>query len=137
MPRHPLCRPLALLILALLLSVPTLAAEIRFEQSCAAGGKAALIFAAAPLETMTELPFRVLLTDPDGKSIDDAVIRLDLDMPAMPMPPNQPKALWHQDAYHGLAIFTMAGEWSAELQITRPGQMPETVGFNLGVVRMK
>ncbi|MDT8440334.1 MAG: FixH family protein [Desulfuromonadales bacterium] len=130
-------RPLALLIIALLLAAPSLAGETRFEQERADGGKALLIFARSPLETMTEVPFRVVLTDPAGNAIADADLRLDLDMPAMPMPPNKPQALWQNDAYHGVAIFTMAGEWTADLQIARPGQAAETIGFNLGVVRMK
>lgn len=134
---HRLYRPLALLILPLLLTVPALAGETRFEQERADGGTAVLIFARSPLETMTEVPFRVTLTDPAGRAVVDAGLRLDLDMPAMPMPPNKPQAFWRDDAYHGLAIFTMAGEWTADLQIEQPGRALETVHFNLGVVRMK
>jgi len=126
-----------LLLIVLLIVSPAGAEESRFEQSLPAGGSAVLTLAANPLETMTEVPFRIVLTDASGSAITEATVSLDLYMPAMPMPPNEPKALWNNGAYHGLAIFTMAGEWRALIKIGRSGQEPIEVDFNLGVVRMK
>ena len=127
-----------LLLLPLLLIVsPAWSAESRFEQPLPAGGSAVITLAASPLQTMTEVPFRIVLTDASGSAITEATVSLDLYMPAMPMPPNEPKALWNNGAYHGLAIFTMAGEWGALMKIGRSGQKSVEVDFNLGVVRMK
>lgn len=128
---------LLLLLLLLLLASTAWSAESRFEQPLPAGGSAVLALAASPLETMSEVPFKIVLTDAGGAAITEATISLDLYMPAMPMPPNEPKAIWNNGAYHGLAIFTMAGEWGALMKIIRTGQEPVEVDFNLGVVRMK
>ena len=101
------------------------------------GGTAVLTIAANPLQTMTETPFSVILTGGTGKVIADAAVSLRLVMPAMAMPLNNPKALWQDDAYQGIATFTMAGEWNAIMLIQLPGHDVLDLTFKLGQVQMK
>lgn len=119
------------------LSVAAFAAETRLEKAMPEGGTAVLTFAANPLQTMTETPFTVVLTGGTGKVLADAAVSLRLVMPAMAMPLNNPKALWQDDAYQGIAIFTMAGEWNAIMLIQRPGYDVLDLTFKLGQVQMK
>lgn len=119
------------------LSVAAFAAETRLEKAMPEGGTAVLTFAANPLQTMTETPFTVEITGGTGKVLADAAVSLRLVMPAMAMPLNNPKALWQDDAYQGIAIFTMAGEWNAIMLIQRPGYDVLDLTFKLGQVQMK
>lgn len=119
------------------LTSAALATETRLEKAMPEGGKAVLTFAAKPLVTMTEIPFTVQLTGGTGKVFADAKVSLRLLMPAMAMPLNNPKALWQDKAYHGQAIFTMAGEWNAIMIIQRPGHDVIDLTFKLGEVQMK
>ena len=130
---------LTTLFICFLLSFSTaaFAAEIRLEKAIPKGGIAILTFAAEPLLTMTETPFTVKLTGSTGKVFSDAAVSLHLMMPAMAMPPNNPKALWLEDSYQGQAIFTMAGEWNAIMIIQRPGHDVIDLTFKLGQVQMK
>jgi hypothetical protein len=118
------------------LAVSAFAAEIRLEKAMPGGGKATLTFA-APLLTMTETPFSIELIGGTGKVFSDAAVSLRLLMPAMAMPLNNPKAPWKEQAYHGTAVFTMAGEWQAIMIIQRPGHDVIDLTFNLGEVLMK
>ena len=129
---------LATLFICCLLSLPVsvLAAEVRQEKAMPEGGKAVLTLT-APLLTMTETPFTVELIGGTGKVLADAAISLRLVMPAMAMPLNSPKAIWREGAYHGTAVFTMAGEWDAIMIIQRPGHDVVDLTFNLGEVQMK
>jgi hypothetical protein len=86
---------------------------------------------------MTETPFSIELIGGTGKVFSDAAVSLRLLMPAMAMPLNNPKALWKEQAYHGTAVFTMAGEWQAIMIIQRPGHDVVDLTFNLGEVLMK
>ncbi|MDD2921858.1 MAG: FixH family protein [Anaerolineales bacterium] len=77
--------------------------------------------------------FDVTLTDLDGKSIDDAVISLDLTMPSMWMPPNKPAMEFVSDGkYHAEAPFTMRGGWRIEVIITRGGTA-QSAFFDVGL----
>ncbi len=129
---------LAILFICCLLSLPVsvLAAEMRQEKALPEGGKAVLTFA-APLLTMTKTPFTVELIGGTGKVLADAAVSLRLVMPAMTMPLNNPKAIWQEGAYHGTAVFTMAGEWEAIMIIQRPGHDVVDLTFKLGEVQMK
>ena len=127
-----------ILCLGLLLSLPAAAAAAtRLVKAMPDGGEAILTLAAAPLLTMTETPFSVELIGGTGTIIRDAAVSLQLTMPAMPMPPNNPKAPWKEGAYRGTAVFTMAGEWVATLLVQRPGHDMITLDFTLGQVLMK
>jgi hypothetical protein len=118
-------------------SISAFAVETSIEKAIPDGGTAVLTFTNDPLLTMTETPFTVNLTGSTGKVFSDAAVSLRLMMPAMAMPPNNPKALWQDDAYQGLAIFTMAGEWNAIMIIQRPGHDVIDLTFKLGQVQMK
>ncbi len=77
--------------------------------------------------------FDVTLTDVNGTTIDDASISLDLTMPAMRMPPNQPVMEFVSDgSYHVTAYYTMRGWWRIEVIITR-GSEKQSVFFDLGL----
>lgn len=84
-----------------------------------------------PTADMSE--FTVTLTDTAGQAINDATIALDLTMPAMHMPPNQPNLPSDSDGkYSGTAPFTMRGWWRIEVIITRGGQT-QSVFFDVGL----
>jgi hypothetical protein len=117
--------------------ISAFAAETRLEKAMPEGGKVVLTFAAAPLLTMTETPFTVELAGATGKTLTDAAVSLQLVMPAMSMPLNNPKAYWKEGAYRGSAVFTMAGEWNVIMIIQRPGHDVVDLIFNLGEVLMK
>jgi len=77
--------------------------------------------------------FDVTLTDANGKAIDDATITLNLTMPSMWMPPNQPAMEFVSDGkYHTTAPFTMRGEWRIEVVITRGGAK-QSAFFDVGL----
>lgn len=126
-----------LIIFAFCGSVAVFAAETKFEVPAFENGKARLIFADAPLKTMTETPFTIILTDGAGDEITDATLQISMDMPAMPMPPNNPAAGWDGDAYRGDAIFTMAGAWKITVDIERQGFAENSVVFEIEQVMMK
>ena len=129
-------RTLLVVLMMVAFSVPAFA-ETRLEKPVFGSGKLVLAFAANPLVTMTETPFSITITGPSGKMIKDAKLSLSLDMPAMPMPPNHPKATYLDDAYHGVAVFTMAGAWQVFINVQRPGYDQEQVVFDLEKVMMK
>ena len=124
-------------MLFLAFAVAASAAETRMEKTSPGGSKVVVTFAGAPLKTMTETPFKIELTGPSDKVIEDARFNISLDMPAMPMPPNHPKVTWKGDAYHGVAVFTMAGAWQVFVNIQRPGYDQEQVVFDIEEVLMK
>ena len=113
------------------------AAETPIETEMTDGGKAVIVFASSPLQAMTEIPFTIELKNNAGEMIKDAELALDLTMPFMPMPPNNPKAVWQDNAYRGTAIFTMAGAWQVNVEINRPGVETEKIIFDIEMVIMK
>jgi hypothetical protein len=77
--------------------------------------------------------FDITLTDVNGKAINDASISLNLTMPSMWMPPNQPAMEFVSDGkYHATAPFTMRGGWRIEVIITR-GSEKQSVFFDVGM----
>ena len=83
--------------------------------------------------TVGQGEFDVTLTDVNGQAIDDASISLDMTMPAMRMPPNQPVMEFAADGrYHATAYYTMRGWWRIEVIITRGGET-QSVFFDLGL----
>jgi len=79
------------------------------------------------------IAFDVTLTDLNGKAINDATITLDLTMPSMWMPPNQPAMEFISDGkYHTSAPFTMRGGWRIEVIITRGGEK-QSAFFDIGL----
>jgi hypothetical protein len=118
-------------------AVNATAAETRIETTLANGGNATIVFADSPLKTMTETPFAIELYEASGDVINDAELALDLTMPFMPMPPNKPNAAWQGNAYHGIAIFTMAGAWQVNVEIKRSDSEMEKIIFDIEMVVMK
>jgi hypothetical protein len=77
--------------------------------------------------------FDITLTDVNNKAIDDASITLNLTMPSMWMPPNQPAMEFVSNGkYHATAPFTMRGGWRIEVIITR-GADKQSVFFDVGL----
>lgn len=77
--------------------------------------------------------FDVTLTDVSGRAINDADISLNLTMPAMRMPPNQPVMEFVSDGgYYTTAYYTMRGWWRIEVIITR-GNEKQSVFFDVGL----
>lgn len=101
-------------------------------------GRAVLELQAAPLVTMTPIPFRLTLLDPRGVEIHQARVALDLTMPAMPMPDNKAEARWDGETYRGEIVFTMAGKWEAACRVVPlGGGLPETLHFSIDEVQLK
>ena len=113
------------------------AAVTPIETEMADGGKAVIIFASGPLQAMTEIPFTIELKSKAGEMIEDAELALDLTMPFMPMPPNNPKAVWQDNAYRGTAIFTMAGAWQVNVEVNHSESGTEKIIFDIEMVIMK
>lgn len=132
------CRLMFLALIILLAGTATLSAtETILEEPAYRSGKVTMILAASPLKTMTEIPFAINVSSDTGAEITDAALSISMDMPAMPMPPNKPATVWSEDAYRGVAIFTMAGEWQISVDIQRPDHAPEHVVFTIDQVMMK
>ncbi len=113
------------------------AAVTPIETEMADGGKAVIIFASGPLQAMIEIPFTIELKSKAGEMIEDAELALDLTMPFMPMPPNNPKAVWKDNAYRGAAIFTMAGAWQVNVEVNHSESGTEKIIFDIEMVIMK
>lgn len=127
------------LMAMLLLGSPVLGAgsETRLETSGPNGLKGILTFAAAPLQTMTEIPFSLELYTAEGTAVVDALLAVDFDMPAMPMPKNSPVTTWQRDAYRGVAVFTMAGAWQVKVRVNDAGGGEDRLVFDVAQVMMK
>ncbi len=130
-------KTLLLLTMACIAAMPIWAAETILEQPLFQSGKATLTFESSPLEAMTEIPFAIELTDSSGTQISDVQLSISMDMPAMPMPPNNPEAVWENNAYRGKAVFTMAGAWQVKVAISQPGITKEQIVFDIQQVMMK
>jgi len=94
-----------------------------------------VIFALNPYPpTMTGTStFDVTLTDPSGQPVSGAAITLDMTMPGMWMPTNQPVLTEGEGGhYSGPGQFTMRGLWRIEVIITRDGKT-QSVFFDLGL----
>jgi hypothetical protein len=77
--------------------------------------------------------FDITLNDVNGKAINDASVSLNLTMPSMWMPPNQPTMEFVSNGkYHTTAPFTMRGGWRIEVIITR-GAEKQSVFFDVGM----
>lgn len=67
--------------------------------------------------------FDITLIDDKGQAVTDAQISLNLTMPGMWMPPNEPNAqAVGNGKYHAVAFWTMRGLWQIEVIITRGNQ---------------
>lgn len=95
-----------------------------------------LLFSAAPLKSMTKIPFRLNLADSENKhSIHSAACKLT--MPAMAMPDNQPALSCSGSSCTGTAIFTMAGAWQATFGLILKDGSHASIVFDIDMVKMK
>src|SRR5262245_20623773 len=79
--------------------------------------------------------FHVTVTDPDGKTVSDAQVKVTLVMPAMPsMGMGEMRSAitltWNGSEYVGSGPIAMAGPWNVTVEATRNGQL-------LGVFRSR
>lgn len=65
----------------------------------------------------------ITVADSSGLPVSDAQVRLNLTMPAMPMPPNQPAAQAAGNGHYTASTrMGMPGQWQIAVLITRNGQ---------------
>ncbi len=78
----------------------------------------------------SQAQFLITVTDEDGEPVTAAQVQLDMTMPAMPMPRNQPKAVEQAPGqYATQVVFTMAGEWEALVAVTTAQGEEVSVSF--------
>ena len=95
---------------------------------------ATLTFAAAPLKSMTEIPFTLEFNNKDIL-VHSAVC--DLTMPAMKMPDNHPKLTCTDHNCTGKAVFTMGGAWQSTCGLIMQDGSHTSIIFDIGMVKMK
>ena len=77
---------------------------------------------------MREAVLELTLHDTAGRPVEDAIISMELTMPAMRMPLNQPSVEYKgSGVYSANALFTMAGEWQVRVEVDASGQVHEFV----------
>jgi hypothetical protein len=77
--------------------------------------------------------FDITITDEKGAPVSDAIVSLDLTMPAMWMPANRPVAQsLGGGKYRATGRFTMRGGWQIAVIVERGGQR-QTALFQLGL----
>jgi hypothetical protein len=93
------------------------------------------VFSMSPDAPATMEPVRLVLTltDANDKAIDGSLVTYDLTMPGMSMPPNRPQATGKgKGLYEAQTIFTMSGDWRAEVTVTYKDEMiPFTFDFSV------
>lgn len=98
-------------------------------------GNMVVMFSMNPYPATMRQPtdFEVTLLDAQGQSIENAEVILDMTMPEMWMPPNQP-ALESvgEGKYQAVGQFTMRGWWRIEVIVKYDGQT-QSVFFDLGL----
>jgi hypothetical protein len=98
-------------------------------------GDMIVVFSMNPYPATMRQPtdFAVALMDGNGEAIDDATVALNLTMPEMWMPPNQPALDFVSDGkYQATGQFTMRGWWRIEVIVTRGGQT-QSAFFDVGL----
>jgi len=76
----------------------------------------------------------ILVTDPAGKAVTDAVVNVRYYMPPMPgMAPMDynTQAILKGDRYAFIANMPMEGGWKTEVSVTRPGKAAISATFNV------
>lgn len=86
-----------------------------------------------PPLSFQQAKFDVTVKDETGQAVTDAVISLDLTMPAMPMPVNVVDAAHSENGlYQGAGRFTMRGLWRIEVIVER-GAEKTSAFFDVGL----
>jgi hypothetical protein len=84
-----------------------------------------LPFPPVPMESTT---LDLTLRDADQQPVSGASVSFDLTMPAMEMPVNRPQASEAEPGvYRANAVFTMAGEWRIQAEVSYKGRDEEFV----------
>jgi hypothetical protein len=112
-------------------------ATTQFSTSLPSGVEAALELQANPLLSMKPTPFKLTIKDSQGAAIRGLSITSDMTMPAMAMPPNNPKVNADAQAYAGEILFTMAGAWQAEFVCKAADGESFSLVFDIPQVKMK
>ena len=84
------------------------------------------IAAPDPLRQLVATRFAVTVTGARGEPVNNAQVRLALEMPGMPMPPNvvscaKPPSAAPPGYYVGVGTFTMTGTWRIDASALIPG----------------
>jgi hypothetical protein len=120
---------LGLLFLALLLTVGCGAPDGTAPPAAVpnmTGSSAALWIDPNPPTPMHPVTLELTLRDAQGRSMSGASVQLDLTMPGMQMPLNQPQvAEIGNGVYRARALLTMAGEWQVRAAVTHAGEREE------------
>ena len=91
-----------------------------------AGLSATLWIAPNPPVPMQEVTLQLTIRDAQGQPVLGATVQLDLTMPGMQMPTNQPQVMEvGNGVYQARAILTMAGEWQVRADVTHAGERQE------------
>lgn len=133
-------KQLSVKIFLLLMILPSLAAAapVRIEATTVSPGKAVFELQADEPVTMTEIPFRLLLSDAAGRPVRGAKVSCNMTMPSMTMPENRPRVTECADAYGGELIFTCAmGVWRINCLAEKADGSRQTMTFDIDTVRMK
>lgn len=127
----------AILCACIFMASPGLSATSSRFESSTQNMQGVLEFASAPLKSMQAIPFTLTLSDAEGTTLQGLTLRCDLTMPAMAMPPNQPKLMENSGNYSGTAIFTMAGAWQANFTGEDQAGQSLELTFDIPDVMMK
>jgi hypothetical protein len=91
-----------------------------------------------PAKGSQENTFHLNLTDVNGKPVSDAVVKLTLDMPAMPemnmaAMKISPAVVWNGSDYSGKANLPSAGIWNVNVQVLKQDRVVESKKMQLTV----
>ncbi len=125
---------LLLFLTMLFLTAPVYADNTVLRASGDQKPAAVLTFSAAPLKTMTAVPFNMTF---DSMQTPIQSATCDLTMPAMPMPENRPELNCSNNKCSGTAVFTMAGRWQAAFSIVMEDGSRRSLVFAIPMVKMK
>ncbi|NOZ67648.1 MAG: FixH family protein [Deferribacteres bacterium] len=78
----------------------------------------------------------IILTDPEGKPVTKARIKVDYSMPPMKNMPTmiyKTRAKLKGETYKATVNFSMSGRWDIDVNIKRPGKSLAKVSFSVNV----
>lgn len=122
------------LVALLYIATPAMANETTLHTDASQPLAASLKLSAAPLKSMTEIPFRFVL---GNTAIGIRTAACELTMPAMPMPENRPDLECVDNSCTGTAVFTMAGAWRATFGLLLRDGSHASIVFDINMVEMK
>ena len=130
-----------IILLALIICLFSLTGALASETVLKTGKdqplSATLSFSAAPLKSMTAIPFTMTLDNTNNKNPAIHSAACGLTMPAMAMPDNHPELSCTGNSCTGTAIFTMAGAWQATFGLILQDGTNTSISFDIELVKMK